>query len=181
MGSSGNTRTSSFFRLRETVRLRACWVEVCSLLYIFLWSSLHTKLGDYDGDKVTVIWQPEIVEFFRNADPSFADPPKGIQDKFVKNTETVDEFLRRVPSNSANTKTHTREIQKYTLGALKDWSIVGKYSKMHDYAVYMLGYSHEESIRLAYMWVHICRLLQRQLIEKLGSVLVLMVQRQVSR
>ena len=126
-------------------------MEVCSLLYIFSDHHFIQKLGDYDGDKVTVIWQPEIVEFFRNADPSFADPPKDIQDKFVKNTETVDEFLQRVPSDSANTKARTREIQRYTLGALKDWSIVGKYSKMHDYAVYMLGYSHEESIRLAYM------------------------------
>lgn len=110
-------------------------------------------IGDYDGDKVSVIWQPEIVAHFKNADPSFADPPADIEENFVKNTESVVEFLHRVPPSSptSDSSIYVRELQRFLLGALRNQTVVGQYSKMHDVAVYTLGYAHPETKRLAYM------------------------------
>lgn len=54
-------------------------------------------LGDYDGDKVDVIWDPEIVTPFRNAPLKHADPPPGFEEaNFLRENETVSEFLERV-------------------------------------------------------------------------------------
>lgn len=97
-----------------------------------------------------MIWQPEIVAHFKNADPSFADPPADIEENFVKNTESVVEFLHRAPP-TRDSSIHVRELQRFLLGALKNQTVVGQYSKMHDVAVYTLGYAHPETKRLAYM------------------------------
>ena len=97
-----------------------------------------------------VIWQPEIVSKFENADPSYADPPPGLQDAFVKETETIETFMQRVPPDG-NPQLHVRELQKFLLGPLRDQSLVGIYSGFHDNAVYKHGYFHDEAKRLAYM------------------------------
>ena len=108
------------------------------------------KTGDYDGDKVTVIWQPEIVSRFKNASDRFASPPPGFDAAFEKSKETVEDLFRRVPPERDHAL-HVRELQKYLLGSLRNQAAVGLYSKWHDNAVYNLGYFHDESIRLAYM------------------------------
>ncbi len=107
------------------------------------------SIGDYDGDKVIAIWQPEIVNAFKNADPKYADPPADLKEQFSKNNETVAEFQARL--QGSDEAVQIRERQRYLLGPLRDPSIVGQYSNMHDCAVYMKGYQHPDSIRLAYM------------------------------
>ena len=99
---------------------------------------------------MTVIWQPEIVESFTNADPSYADSPPGLQDAFLKNVETVESFLERAPPEK-DAKRHLSEVQKFLLSGIRDQHLVGMYSKYHDNAVYKYGYFHEEAKRLAYM------------------------------
>lgn len=53
--------------------------------------------GDYDGDKVDVIWDPKIVQPFRNAPVKMADAPPDFEEKnFLRENETVSQFLERV-------------------------------------------------------------------------------------
>ncbi|KAI5119272.1 hypothetical protein M0805_008053 [Coniferiporia weirii] len=107
--------------------------------------------GDYDGDKVIAIWQPELVNQFTNADPYYASQPPGLKNCFVQNTETVKDLLVRVPP-SIDPDMHLYELQTFLLGSLKNQSIVGSYSVMHDNAVYEYGYFHQKTKRLAYMF-----------------------------
>jgi hypothetical protein len=44
-------------------------------------------------------------------------------------------------------------MQAYLLSAIRDMAVVGKYSNWHINSTYSLGYSHPETIRLAYMSV----------------------------
>ncbi|KAG5722445.1 hypothetical protein E4T56_gene2957 [Termitomyces sp. T112] len=105
--------------------------------------------GDYDGDTATVIWTPEIVEHFKNADEKYSNEPKTLDICFTSDhNEKVPDFLTRTSSLSPLEK--TLAVQTYLLGALRDPSVIGNYSTMHDNAVYHLGYSHPHTIRLAY-------------------------------
>jgi len=117
--------------------------------------------GDYDGDKGTYIYQPELVEPFKNADPSYADPPADINAYFTSEKEEEDSdlpqrdeevtaFIER--TQSASEGKQIQELQSHLLGALRAEWIVGKYSKYHDMATYKRGYKHEDTIRLANMY-----------------------------
>lgn len=63
----------------------------------------------------------------------------------------MDEFLDRHRGNKLDDL--IPHLQSFLLGGLRDISSVGKYSNLHDLAVYTLGYVHKETIRLAYMYV----------------------------
>lgn len=97
------------------------------------------------------IWEPSFVVPFKNADEKYSVEPLGIDKCFSSSdgNEKVATFLARTVTQGPLEK--TLELQKYLLGALQDPSIVGKYSKMHDNAVYRYGYGHPKAIRLAYM------------------------------
>ena len=105
-------------------------------------------LGDYDGDRVYAIWEPEIVSKFQNADIKFASTPPEVLCAFEKNSESVEDFLARVPPGSTG---HIQERQKYLLSGLVGQSLVGQYSLLHDKSVYALGYNHPQTIYAAYM------------------------------
>jgi RNA-dependent RNA polymerase len=107
--------------------------------------------GDYDGDTAIVIWTPDIVEPFENADEKYSIEPEGLDKCFQRENEQVDAFLQRTASHSPDEKVFA--VQQFLLGSLRDTSIVGKYSTMHDNAIYSLGYKHPRTIRLAYKWV----------------------------
>lgn len=109
----------------------------------------HVLQGDYDGDKGLVIYDPDIVADFQNADDKYSYEPKDLADNFSQNTEKVSDVLERIEGYSSVAQVH--EFQRFLLGAIRDTSIVGKYSGFHDYAIYTLGYSHPETIRLSYM------------------------------
>ncbi|KAG6899618.1 hypothetical protein C0993_008698, partial [Termitomyces sp. T159_Od127] len=105
--------------------------------------------GDYDGDTATVIWTPEIVEHFKNADEKYSKEPDGLDVCFTSDhNEKVSDFLTRTSSLSPIEK--TLAVQTYLLGALRDPSVIGRYSTMHDNAVYHFGYSHPRTVKLAY-------------------------------
>lgn len=44
-----------------------------------------------------------------------------------------------------------RQFQEHLLGAVRDTSIVGKYSNFHENCVFRKGYDDAETIRLAHM------------------------------
>ena len=114
-------------------------------------------IGDYDGDKGLVIFQPEVVEAFKEPPLHYSDAPTKsfIDDYFERDKEDVATFLTQVASGDDAAK--IQKLQEYLLGAVRDTSVVGKYSNFHGAATYTLGYSHPETIRLAKMY-EICRL-----------------------
>ncbi|KAG0708740.1 RNA dependent RNA polymerase-domain-containing protein [Suillus ampliporus] len=110
--------------------------------------------GDYDGDKAIAIWQPSIVSHFNNADLRYSYPPVNFLEKnFHKNTLRVDEFLEQ--HQGMKIDDFIPHLQSFLLGGLRDISSVGRYSNLHDLAVYTLGYGHDDTIRLAYMFCNI--------------------------
>lgn len=121
------------------------------LSYSLFSAVIHVRSfsGDYDGDKGVVFYDPDIVTPFKNADERYSYEPEGLADNFSRNTEKVVDVLERIQGISPTSQ--IRELQKYLLGAIRDTSIIGKYSSYHDHAIYTLGYSHPETIRLNYM------------------------------
>ncbi|KAH8119803.1 RNA dependent RNA polymerase-domain-containing protein [Phellopilus nigrolimitatus] len=103
--------------------------------------------GDYDGDTVTIIAEPKIVDAFENS--RIVDPPSDLRSGFEREIEEVSAFISRVADLPALLK--ERELLKKLLSGLSD-SKVGLYSKFHDNAAYSLGYDSPEAIRLAYMF-----------------------------
>ncbi|SRR6266404_1833082 len=106
--------------------------------------------GDYDGDRVECIWEPSIVEHFRNADRKHADPPENLSELFDVKNETVKDFLERVPPTTGATY-QIQELQHVFMAPLRDLFVVGTYSTMHDNAIYALGYTHPMTTQLAWM------------------------------
>jgi len=109
--------------------------------------------GDYDGDMATVYWDLEMVRHFRNANNKFSVEPPGLAACFssTDGNEKVQEFVERTAAWSPSERTLV--MQTYLLGALRDTSVVGKYSSMHDNAIYSLGYSNPRTVKLAYKYV----------------------------
>ncbi|OBZ77695.1 RNA-dependent RNA polymerase 2 [Grifola frondosa] len=83
-----------------------------------------TAGGDYDGDTWEVYWQPEVVEPFRNADPSYATVPDGVSKCLQKSKESVQEFLARIPMHASD-ETKILALQEYLLAGLRNASQVG--------------------------------------------------------
>ncbi|KAH9482728.1 putative RNA-dependent RNA polymerase SHL2 [Psilocybe cubensis] len=106
--------------------------------------------GDYDGDKGTFIYQPELVEPFKNASLRYSEPPKNINKYFVAENMEVTTFQEQTSGLDDTEK--IRRFQEYLLGSVRNMSVVGKYSTFHDISTYTQGYSHPDTIRLAYMF-----------------------------
>jgi hypothetical protein len=107
--------------------------------------------GDYDGDKGLVIWQPDLVASFVNAPLHYSEEPSSVAAAFLPHNETVGDFLQRTASDSPGQQ--VRKMQHFLFSALRDLSVVGKYSKWHLNSIYAQGYTHPDTIRLAYMLV----------------------------
>ena len=94
-----------------------------------------------------VNWTPSVVEQFNQ--PNVVDKPDDLEgNNFEKHIEHVSSFYTRNQNSTPD------KIQKSFLTAslrsLED-DHVGQYSTYHWYAAYTKGYSHPETIRLAYM------------------------------
>lgn len=100
--------------------------------------------GDYDGDRILVIWARAIVDTFRNAHEDYMKPPPGFEDLFERDTRTVDEFCREMAFASSQAK--AKELQARLLAPLSCPSAVGKISTLHDNYVYSKGYSHPDTL-----------------------------------
>jgi RNA-dependent RNA polymerase len=116
--------------------------------------NLEVELPSMAIDTVHVIWEPSIVNAFRNPDDKFADPPPGLDEAFEKDTMTVDEFLTGRKGPHDMDIGMASDLRDYLLAALREPSLVGQYSVWHDTAVYRFGYESDEAWRLAYMYVY---------------------------
>ncbi|TFK23267.1 hypothetical protein FA15DRAFT_757378 [Coprinopsis marcescibilis] len=108
--------------------------------------------GDYDGDKVILIWDPRLVVPFKNADRGFGDAP---DDRFTRDNFNIDniavaDFQKAMKGSPSIERIHG--TQEHLLSAIQDTAMVGKYSNYHEHATYRLGYTHPETIRLAHMF-----------------------------
>jgi RNA-dependent RNA polymerase len=108
--------------------------------------------GDYDGDTAVAIWQKTIVDNFQNAPDNLSVEPEDVDACFSRGNENAAGFLERTSRQPSNAQIHA--YQSFLLGALRETSLVGQYSNFHDNAIYKLGYSHPETIRLAFKLVH---------------------------
>ncbi|WVW80195.1 hypothetical protein I302_102172 [Kwoniella bestiolae CBS 10118] len=110
--------------------------------------------GDYDGDTLTLFWNTELVQHFRNAEDHFAETPPNFEEQnFHKSVTKGTEFLDGIEGLSANEK--IRELQSWLIDGVKGDELTGIYSGLHENAVYTLGYDHPETIRLARMFCHV--------------------------
>ncbi|TCD71443.1 hypothetical protein EIP91_010149 [Steccherinum ochraceum] len=105
--------------------------------------------GDYDGDLMFAYWTPELVQHFKEADPSLAIKPPDLDTYLVKPKETVEEFLSRAP---ADPHLYITELQKHLLSGLRNTEIVGRLSGMWETSMYMNGYNHPDTVQLAYLF-----------------------------
>ncbi|TFK75829.1 hypothetical protein BDN72DRAFT_785862 [Pluteus cervinus] len=114
-------------------------------IYITCW------IGDYDGDKGYLIWHPSLVSPFTNPPAKDSQEPENMKERyFAQGIERVSTFLELTKDCTKEEK--YRRLLPHLLGALRDTTLVGKYSNYHDCAVYTLGYKHKETIRLAHMF-----------------------------
>ncbi|KAF5390021.1 hypothetical protein D9757_003814 [Collybiopsis confluens] len=102
--------------------------------------------GDYDGDRGMVIWDADFVQAFVNADEVFSLPPPELEDCFQVNEQTLVQFLDK----RSTEVTLESGMQDYLLGSLRNPSLVGEYSRLHENAIYKNGYSDSKTINLAY-------------------------------
>lgn len=97
-----------------------------------------------------MFYDPALVQAFTNADEKYSYEPESVAKCFKQHTETVGDVLRRTEGKPPVDQ--MREYQTFLLGAIQDTSIVGIYSSFHDVAAYTLGYDHEDTVRLVYMF-----------------------------
>ncbi|RPD65627.1 hypothetical protein L226DRAFT_543193 [Lentinus tigrinus ALCF2SS1-7] len=133
-------------------------IVVSTKSHVFNGESLNRHLasltggGDYDGDTMEVFWDPNIVNGFKTPDPrKYAVEPPKVKECLLKNSETVQEFLTRLPADASD-DFKIYSLQTYLLGALQDKSLVGQYSTWWENSTYHNGYSHPDTIFLAYMF-----------------------------
>jgi RNA-dependent RNA polymerase len=109
---------------------------------------MHRPEFTGNKDKALVNWEPSIVEQFRP--PKVVDKPGDFEIKnFEKDVESVTSFHDRL-ARSTPEEVH-RSFLQAVLRSLDD-DHVGMYSCFHSYAVYTMGYFHDETIRLAHMY-----------------------------
>ncbi|KII94231.1 hypothetical protein PLICRDRAFT_675257 [Plicaturopsis crispa FD-325 SS-3] len=100
------------------------------------------------GDTVVITKFLPLVEPFVNP-LFFPAPPDFLEKNFEKDVELVPAFLARIRNMSPQVAQEA--FQGILLLSLADTK-VGLYSTFHDYAVYIFGYDHPFTIRLAYMF-----------------------------
>ena len=97
---------------------------------------------------MSAYWQPELLEGFKPADKSFATEPESLSKCIRRENESVEAFLSRTRLQPA---ARISDMQTYLLGNLNNVSLVGRYSNFWENSVYVNGYAHPETIRLAYL------------------------------
>jgi len=94
-----------------------------------------------------VNWAPSVVETFNQ--PNVVDKPDGLENEnFEAHIEQVGSFLK---DHHDSTPGKVQELFLTALLRSLDNGYFGQYSNYHGEAAYTKGYSHPETIRLAYM------------------------------
>lgn len=97
-----------------------------------------------------VFWDPLIVSSFREPDPEVsATEPPTVKACLVKDSTLVSAFLDATRSVPEEYKVFM--LQEYLLGALRGDFHVSTYSTWWEKSTYTQGYSHPETVFLAYM------------------------------
>ncbi|KAH0591428.1 hypothetical protein H2248_001505 [Termitomyces sp. 'cryptogamus'] len=104
--------------------------------------------GDYDGDKVFILFLSSLLEHFKNK-PVKPIPPNFKDDNFQKYPERVKQFAERV---SALAPKDAQEAFADILMFDIDDSKFGLYSNWQEYAIWKHGYDDPRSERLAYIF-----------------------------
>ncbi|KAI0706226.1 RNA dependent RNA polymerase-domain-containing protein [Cytidiella melzeri] len=107
--------------------------------------------GDYDGDLMSAYWEPSLLEHFKCADKSFAKEPASVSEYVSKAIETAEDFRIRVPPDTSIPR-QISELQSFLLAQLRDPAVVGTYSTYWENSIYVNGYDHPETVRLAYIF-----------------------------
>lgn len=97
------------------------------------------------------MWAPTLVLPFQNANEKLGSEPPGLDRGFTRDQEKGRGFLERTGGWESSKR--VQAMQVYLLGALRDASLVGKYSSMHVNAIYKYGYNHPRTVKLAYKYV----------------------------
>lgn len=92
-----------------------------------------------------------MVSTFKPAPQHYADEPEGLGACFSQRNESVDSFLTRTPPSMSDAE-KIYEIQHFLLSNVRnDGKYVGIYNDFYLRSMYMNGYGHRETKRLAYM------------------------------
>lgn len=116
--------------------------------------------GDYDGDTVTVIWDPQFTEPFVNADPvAECISPKELKEyeKYFEDnahhpsltTGTVKDFVK-LDDTKGSYEDSLRMCQLVTLFQSTDF---GRYSQMHKVLEYLYGVSDPRTQKFGYVYI----------------------------
>ena len=89
-----------------------------------------------------------------NADEKFSVEPPGLDMAFTRDTETGAAFIERTKDLGSLEKVHA--MQDYLLGGLIDPSLLGRYTALHNNAIYEHGYGHWGTNKLAAKYVYVC-------------------------
>lgn len=86
--------------------------------------------GDYDGDTVILVWEPELVGPFANAPACRGDPPAGFVEANFKTTETrtTEEYATALAR--LDHEMQELELQGALLNNIGGSSTVGQYSNL---------------------------------------------------
>ncbi|KAK1223266.1 hypothetical protein PQX77_013854 [Marasmius sp. AFHP31] len=106
--------------------------------------------GDYDGDRVVVLWDSQFVTPFSNSPEKHSIEPLGIKECFSEETELVQTYYERFLRRSEPGR--IKSVQKHLLDGLQDRFLIGMYSMRHDKSTYMRGLDDNSTVREAYMF-----------------------------
>ncbi|EKM61658.1 uncharacterized protein PHACADRAFT_135496 [Phanerochaete carnosa HHB-10118-sp] len=109
--------------------------------------------GDVDGDTAVCIWDPALVKPFTNAE--LVTVPDGFKEE---NFEPEDEIVAVQtlwedidPARRSDAQERSVILQRHLVSGVSA-SRTGLYSKYHDLAMFMFGYAHEQTQRIALMF-----------------------------
>ncbi|KIY67534.1 hypothetical protein CYLTODRAFT_422415 [Cylindrobasidium torrendii FP15055 ss-10] len=105
--------------------------------------------GDFDGDTAFLIWLEEVVDGFINK-PLSPPPDKFLEDHFTRGKENVGSFCQRL-LDAVDVRAAQKEFFNTLMTGLTNGN-VGRYSVMHENALYQHGADHPKAIRLAYQF-----------------------------
>ncbi|KAH8094650.1 RNA dependent RNA polymerase-domain-containing protein [Cristinia sonorae] len=111
--------------------------------------------GDVDGDVAVCIYDQMLVQPFRTP-PTSKEPPNFLETYFkpVSSIQTVDNLWKEMQRVDEGLSPGERQriLQRVLLKSTTANYEIGKYSKCHENAAYSLGYDHQDTIRLAFMF-----------------------------
>lgn len=102
--------------------------------------------GDMDGDTIRVIWEPTIVEGFKNVDLERCKPSISLDDAFHRDERTLDSFLQTC-GDGEDRDVALVQIVTQNVFAM---DLVGVYGNLTLCSAYKNGLQHQDTIDMAF-------------------------------